>query len=77
MQNAGYLPVASFVLPESCWTDEFYLPQKKVQEYFLKKNSGNTAAREFVEEQRREARLYAKYKAFYGYVFFIGKKSNK
>lgn len=74
MQNAGYLPVASFVLPENCWTDEFYLPQKKVQEDFLKKHSGNTAALEFVEEERREARLYAQYKQFYGYVFFIGKK---
>jgi ubiquinone/menaquinone biosynthesis C-methylase UbiE len=27
MQKAGYLPIASFILPETCWTDHFYAPQ--------------------------------------------------
>ena len=26
MQRAGYLPVASFVLPEKCWTEHYYQP---------------------------------------------------
>ncbi len=27
MQKVGYIPVATFVLPENCWTEYFYAPQ--------------------------------------------------
>lgn len=74
MQNAGYIPVATFILPENCWLDNFYTPQVLAQEIFLKKHSGNKAAEDFVTYQRNEALLYSKYKEFYGYVFYIGKK---
>lgn len=74
MQNAGYVPVASFILPENCWTENFYVPQVLAQEVFLKKYAGNQTAEELVANQRHEAQLYAKYKVFYGYVFYIGKK---
>ena len=74
MQKAGYIPVATFVLPENCWTEHFYSPQVSAQEKFLKKYAGNKTAEEFVENQRHEAELYYKYKDFYGYAFYIGKK---
>ncbi|MDP4292121.1 MAG: class I SAM-dependent methyltransferase [Bacteroidota bacterium] len=74
MQKAGYIPVAIFVLPEYCWTDQFYALQIPVQEIFLKKYAGNKTAEELVENQRHEAQLYYKYKAYYGYAFYIGKK---
>ncbi len=74
MQKAGYIPMATFVLPENCWTEHFYAPQVSVQDEFLKKYAGNKTAEEFVENQRHEAELYYKYKNFYGYVFYIGKK---
>jgi hypothetical protein len=37
MQKAGYIPTATFVLPENCWTEHFYAPQVAAQETFLKK----------------------------------------
>ena len=37
MQKAGYVPIATFVLPENCWTEHFYAPQVSAQEKFLKK----------------------------------------
>ncbi|MGE0021360.1 MAG: class I SAM-dependent methyltransferase [Draconibacterium sp.] len=74
LQNAGYNPVANFILPENCWNENFYVPQAKAQEAFLKKHAGNKTAEELVANERREAQLYQKYKAFYGYVFYIGKK---
>jgi len=74
MQAAGYMPTACFALPETCWTDRYYAPQAQVQESFLKKHAGNASAKGFVENQRHERRLYEKYKAFYGYAFYIGKK---
>ena len=74
MQNAGYIPVASFILPENCWIDNFYIPQIAAQELFLKKHKGNKTAEELVANERHEAELYRRYKAYYGYVFYIGKK---
>jgi len=74
MQKSGYIPVSTFILPEYCWTDNFFAPQIPVQENFLKKHEGNKTVQEFVEMERHEAKLYQKYKEFYGYVFYIGKK---
>jgi SAM-dependent methyltransferase len=74
LQKTGYIPVATFILPENCWTDNFYAPQLKVQEAFLKKYAGNKTAEEFIASERHETQLYYKYKDYYGYVFYIGKK---
>lgn len=74
LQKAGYVPVASFILPEICWTEHFYAPQVEVMERFLKENAGNKAAEDLIANQRHEMNLYYKYKDFYGYVFYIGKK---
>jgi len=73
MQKAGYLPIATFVVPETCWTN-YYSVMQETQKSFLKKYNGNKTAEEFVGYQRYEAELYYKYKAYYGYVFYIGKK---
>ena len=74
MQNAGYVPVATFVLPENCWTEHYFAPCSKVQEGFLRKHAGSKTVEELIAGQRHEAHLYSKYKDFYGYVFYIGKK---
>lgn len=74
MQKAGYIPVAAFILPETCWTEHFYAPQVTAQEAFLKKYAGNLTAEEFIASERHEAQLYGRYKEYYGYVFYIGKK---
>ncbi len=74
LQNSGYIPVASFILPENCWIKHFYEPQIVVQKDFLKKKAGNKIAEEFIANQQHETQLYYKYKEYYGYVFYIGKK---
>ena len=74
LQKTGYIPVAAFTLPESCWTDNYFIPQKARQEVFLKKYAGNITAEDMMSFMRREADLYSKYKQYYGYVFYIGKK---
>ena len=75
MQKAGYIPTATFVLPESCWIENFYAPQVNAQKVFLEKNFDNKPAAEFIANQRHESELYLKYKEYYGYVFYIGKKA--
>jgi len=41
---------------------------------YLKKYAGNKAAENCVSYERYDRQLYYKYKDFYGYVFYIGKK---
>ena len=74
MQKAGYLPVAAFIFPENCWLENYFAPKVYADEIFLKKNVGNKIAEEFIANQRHEAQLYKKYKKYYGYAFYIGKK---
>lgn len=74
MQKTGYIPVAAFTLPENCWIDNYFMPQKARQEEFLQKHTGNKSVEDMIAFMRREAELYAKYKQYYGYVFYIGKK---
>lgn len=74
MQNVGYKSIATFVLPEKCWTDNYYIPQVQAQRAFLERHKGNVTAEELIKNQRHEAELYSKYKQYYGYVFYIGRK---
>lgn len=74
MQRAGYVPVSTFILPENCWTEHYFVPQAKVREKFLNKYPGDERVETFLAFGREEEELYRKYKEYYGYVFYIGKK---
>ncbi len=75
VHKAGYLPVATFILPETCWTELYFAPKNIAEEIFLNKYAGNKTAEKLIAYQRYEAELYRKYKEFYGYTFFIAKKT--
>lgn len=74
MQKCGYRLIAAFVLPDECWTKEFYEPQAEAQRLFLECHPENSVADELVKNQRHEAELYSKYNKYYGYVWYIGQK---
>ncbi|MDR1056701.1 MAG: class I SAM-dependent methyltransferase [Prevotellaceae bacterium] len=74
MQKTGYILVATFIIPENCWIEHFYVPCCKIHEVFLKKHAGNKMAEELIVSELHDMEIYCKYKEFYGYVFYIGKK---
>mgnify|MGYP000197516691 CR=1 FL=1 len=74
LQGCGYIPVAAFMLPPECWSQNFFWPQPAVQERFLKKHRGNKTAEDFIANMRHEADLFSRYGEYYGYTFFIGRK---
>ncbi|MDR0732919.1 MAG: class I SAM-dependent methyltransferase, partial [Dysgonamonadaceae bacterium] len=74
MQKAGYVPVAAFALPEECWTDNYFTPRETALRALLEKYTGNKTVEVYVESNKYEVELYSKYKQYYGYVFYIGKK---
>jgi len=75
MQKAGYNLLAAFTLPEKCWMDNYFVPREAASKAFLKRHTGNKTAETYIENERLEVELYSKYKQYYGYVFYIGKKS--
>jgi SAM-dependent methyltransferase len=74
MQTCGYRFVSAFALPETCWTEHYFIPRDAKDSAVLKKYAGNKIAEEFTAGNKYEAELYAKYKQHYGYAFYIGKK---
>lgn len=74
MQKAGYAPVAAFTLPDTCWLDHYFIPREKAGKALLQKYSGNKTAESFMADMRHEVELYLRYKEFYGYAFYIGKR---
>ncbi len=74
MQAAGYVPVAMFTLPENCWMEHYLAPQIPVQDALSAKHAGDPTVEKFISLLRLEAELYRKYAAYYGYVFYIGKR---
>ena len=77
IHRAGYLPIATFILPESCWTEHYFAPKIAARRIFLDKYAGNKTAEEFAALQAMEEELYTKYKEYYGYTFFIAKKAGR
>lgn len=73
MQKCGYQFVASFALPQKCWTENYFIPCEKAINKLLEKYAGNKIMMEYAEQNRYETELYSKYSQHYGYVFYIGK----
>lgn len=73
MQAAGFTPVAHFVMPERCWWNYFW-PMEAYYEPFLEKYGHSGPALNLVESFKHEIDLYSRYKEYYGYVFYIGRK---
>lgn len=76
LERQGYAPLGYFVLPESCWLANFYRPMEERFAAFLRANAGSTAAREIVEAERREIRLYETLSPYFGYGFYIARKTD-
>lgn len=73
MQECGYQFIASFALPECCWTDNYFIPRKAAIDKLLEKYAGNETMIEYAAQNQYETELYSKYSRHYGYVFYIGR----
>jgi len=76
MERAGYRPVAHFILPDSCWTENYYAPAAARAREFLATYDDAPLARHFVERLEEEIEQYRRYGRRYGYVFYIGQRTD-
>jgi ubiquinone/menaquinone biosynthesis C-methylase UbiE len=74
LERCGYSPIGYFVLPEHCWTDNYYKPMQESFDDFIKRNCNSEEARAVVEAETREIELYEKYKEYYSYGVYIARK---
>jgi len=74
LERNGYSPIGYFVLPEHCWLENYYRPMQNSFKDFLNRHGNSEEAREIVEAENREIKLYEKYKAHYSYGVYIARK---
>ena len=73
MTDSGYGFVAAFVLPEECWTDNYFSPREVAIQNLINKYPQSDTVTEYAQMNRHEVELFMKYKQHYGYVFYIGR----
>jgi len=74
LEQNGYSPVGYFVLPETCWLDNYYRPTEQRFAGFLEAHGDSEAARAVVDAERHEIALYERYKDYVGYGYYIARK---
>lgn len=73
LERSGYTLIDHFVLPPSCWLENYYDPIEAGFDAFLARHD-SVAAREIVAAEEKEIALYKTYKEHYSYGFYIARK---
>ena len=76
LEKLGFSPVGYFVLPETCWLDNYYRPLQNGYEDFLDRNGHSKEAKAIIEAEELEIEMYNRYKSFYSYGVYIARKIN-
>ena len=71
----GYELLGHFVLPESSWWESYYNPMLARIEHLRSQYAEDTEALAQLDEEQREIDLYRRYHDWYGYAFFVMRKS--
>ncbi|MEM7071178.1 MAG: class I SAM-dependent methyltransferase [Pseudomonadota bacterium] len=73
LERQGFVLKGYFALPETCWIENYYNPLKNSFGDFLSKHPCDNA-KLIVESEKKEMSLYQKFRAYYGYGFYIARK---
>ncbi|MDR0938370.1 MAG: class I SAM-dependent methyltransferase [Mediterranea sp.] len=74
IEKLGYQAMAHFILPQDCWTENYYAPMLSYMDTFLDRHHRSPTAIAFIDRMEEEIEMYRKYGNLYGYVFFIMRK---
>jgi SAM-dependent methyltransferase len=76
IRDGGYETAGHFVLPESSWWDSYYVPVLERVARLKDKYRGDAEAEGILGQETVEIELYKKYSDYYGYVFFVIKRTD-
>ena len=74
LKSAGYDMLGYFMLPTTCWIDNYYNPTEQRIESFLQRHQHLPEAYQVVEMERREAELYRRFHDAFSYGFYVASK---
>jgi SAM-dependent methyltransferase len=75
IDQSGYQLVRDFLLPHHAWWDEYYVPLGRRLSQLKKEYSSNDRMIELIRATELEIDTYEKFNSFYGYAFYIMKKT--
>jgi ubiquinone/menaquinone biosynthesis C-methylase UbiE len=76
IENSGYSLVDSFILPDSAWWDDFYLPLEKIIVKMMTTFRHDKNVLTLLNPLQREIDIFRKFSDYYGYVFYVLQKQN-
>ena len=74
LEESGYSPIGYFVLPESCWLENYYRPLQDSFPDFLSRHKDDEGAASIIEATMEEIALYKKYSRYYSYGMYVARK---
>lgn len=74
-ENLGYEVIDTFVLPEAGWWEDYYFPLEEKINILQDKYKEDQASQNILKEFQTEIDVYRNYSDYYGYVFYILRKS--
>jgi SAM-dependent methyltransferase len=77
LEAAGYSPMGYFALPAACWLDNYYRPMQHRFAEFLDRHNQSAPAKQIVESEQDEIRLYEQFSAFVSYGFYIAARTEE
>lgn len=71
IEECGYELKGDFILPETAWWDDYYLPMKLRLQTLAVKYNDDSEAMSVVNDCNAEIAFYEQYADYYGYVFLV------
>jgi len=73
--DLGYQKIGHFVIPDTSWTEPYYEPLEERSKELEVAWKDEPVAMEVIHEAKEEIEMFRKYHEFYGYCFFVMRKS--
>ena len=74
LEKHGFSPIGYFVLPETCWLDNYYRPIQQRLSGFLETHGHSDAAKAIAAAEETEIDLYERNRMFVSYGYYIAQK---
>jgi SAM-dependent methyltransferase len=77
VESAGYEMIGYFPLPSKSWWTDYYAPAEKKLTEMRRECQSNKDAQSIFDSFQLEIDMHGKYSEYYGYGFYIMRKTNK
>jgi len=74
LEKHGFSPIGYFVLPETCWLDNYYRPIQQRLSGFLEIHGHSDVAKAIAAAEETEIDLYERNRMFVSYGYYIAQK---